>query len=313
MTDGFKKIAFLVGIAFLVPISVNAFSISPPIFELDGVRSEVIESSISIFNTGETSETYHISKIAFEAGEESGAPVFHEPDSENAGFLDWISFPINELVVNSRTKVDVPFIINIPKDVPSGSYYGAIGISVAPSEIVETNGMSINTATAILVFLTIEGDTVENLKLMDFQIDKSESLSSFAGDYQYRLQNQGNVFENPVSMIELTDIFGRSIYSIDANTQKGRVLPGSTRKYSTQIYPINGFFGKVKEQLSKFVIGPVTANLSIVYGQQQEVISEKIVFWVIPWQLFLTVFSVIILSSFIYWGFYKLSKKRNRK
>ena len=143
-------------------------SLSPSIVEIASSRAEVAESAFTIFNTGAGEQVYFLDLLAFGPSGEDGTPLFTPEETSQSEFLSWIVFPAREVLVPAVSKVEVPFRVVVPDDVAAGSYYGAITVSTSPTDVVVSNGATIEAKTAILVFLTIEGETVEKLEILDF-------------------------------------------------------------------------------------------------------------------------------------------------
>jgi hypothetical protein len=281
-----KRLTTLVSALTLIlsPFVSSAASVSPSVLELSSVRGDLVESTFEILNTGASEQTYFLDLLSFIPDDESGSPQFISKDQAFDGLVSWITFPVTEVVVPPQSRVEVPFDVVVPDDVASGGYYAAITVSTAPTEIIATNGAIIEAKTAVLVLLTIEGETVEQIELLDFSLDQLDSALPF-GTFTFRLQNQGNVHVSPVGEIQLTGLFGQTISVLDANEAKGRVLPSSTRVYSV-VSEIEGlsWFEAAGYQLSYMAMGPITAELDLRYADEG-VLNSKVTFWVIPWQL----------------------------
>ena len=258
----------------LSPLVGHAASVSPSTIDMVSSGAEVLESSFTIFNTSANAQTYFLDLLAFEPSGEDGTPAFTPEKSSDSAFLSWIAFPLQEVPVPALSTVDVPFRVAVPDDVAAGTYYGAITVSTAPSEVVATNGATIEATTAILVFLTVEGETVEKLELLDFTFEQTGSTLPF-GTFRYRLQNQGNVYLVPDGTVRLTGLFGQTIASVDANEAQGRVLPSSTRTFEVALNPGEcSWLDRARHQLRYLLFGPVKAELALTYGQEGSITSQ---------------------------------------
>lgn len=296
---------FICALALLLsPLFAHAAAVSPSVIELASSLGSVIDSSFTIFNTGASEQVYFLDLLAFEPNSEDGTPVFTSEASDPNELLSWINFPVREVSVPAQSKVDVPFNVAVPDDVASGSYYGAITVSTAPSDIVASNGAMIEAKIAILVFLIIEGETVEKLELLDFSVSQSDS-SLPLGTSQYRLQNQGNVHLIPAGEIVFTGFFGQTIGVVNANESEGRILPSSTRTYEVAFNGDMSWLASAGYQLRHLSIGPVTADLTLTYGEA-ETLKAQTVLWVIPWQLM----SLLVAGVLVIVLFYKKIAKR---
>lgn len=293
---------FITSVCFLTlllsPWLAKAAAISPSVVELESLPGEVLESSFTILNTGASEQTYFLDRLAFESNGEDAAPLFTPEKTNQSEFLSWIDFPLQEVLVPALSKVDVPFLIAIPDDIPAGSYYGAITVSTAPTDIVTSNGATIEAKTAVLVFLTVKGETVEKLELLDFDFEQRSSSLPF-GTFRYRVQNQGNVYLSPVGEIKLVGLFGQTIATVDINKSEGRVLPSSTRTYKVELNSEEiSWLDVAGYQLRHLVAGSVKAQLNLTFGKEGSITAQSVI-WVIPWQLMsLLVAGVLVVVLF---------------
>lgn len=278
---------------FLLPFDVSAFALSPSSLELSAKRGETISSSITILNTQEMDTEYYVDVMGFQPKDDSGTPEFYTPETGSHELANWILFPNNSFVVPALSASEVPFKVVVPDDVASQGYFAAITVSPAPADIVATNGAIIEAKTASLVFLTVEGETQEQLALLDFTSSGGAADLPFRS-YVYRVQNQGNVHVTPVGSIVLTGIFGQTITGLNIDPEQGRVLPDSTRAFEVrQENPLATWYDTVAYQLSHLAIGPVTATLDLSYGEAGS-IQSSISFWLFPWQLMVTILGLLI-------------------
>lgn len=302
-------IVFLIVLAGLVPSVASAFSLAPATFDLSSDRGDVLQEEIKVFNQNSVDQTVYLDVVPFDAGDGNGAPRFldHRSDSDLA---NWILLDHAQVVLPANSFVEVPFSVIIPDDVPSTGYYAAITVSETPSELVASNGVSIQATIASLIFLTVEGDGAPKLAFLDVQSDAEGHLRSlFAGDIHVRLQNQGNVHALPIGSITISDIFGRSLHSQPFNTEHGRVLPGTTREFVEAIKEESSesFFGQVRQQFAYFAAGPMTVSiaiddLSITTGQM------SYSFWYLPWQACLFTLFVLLILCLVFYGFVKVHR-----
>lgn len=285
--------------AFLIPASVFAFALSPSSLELTAKRGETIVSSITILNTQEVDTEYYIGLIGFRSKDDTGTPEFYTTETGSNELANWILFENDSFVVPALSASEVPFKVIVPDDVASQSYFAAITISPAPADVVASNGAIIEAKTASLVFLTVEGETQEQLVLLDF-VSTDNSIDLPFRTYTYRLQNQGNVHVTPTGSIKLTGVLGQTISTIEANSTEGRVLPGSTRTFEIiQENPLTSWYETVAFQLSHLAFGPVTATLDLSYAKEGT-IQSSISFWLFPWQFMVTLLGLLIALMILY-------------
>jgi len=281
----------------MTPHTARALSITPSVIEISAARGTVIQKKVSVINTKGMEQTYFVGILKFKASEEGESPVFIPANEDQTGLPQWIQLSFTEFRLAANTKADVPFEIAIPQDVNSGGYYAALTVSQAPGDVVAENGVLIEAKVASLILLTVEGETTEKLAVLDFTSKTAEInsiRSSITDSYTFRLQNQGNVHVTPVGLVQVKDVFGRTVASHDANPEKVRILPGSTRSFDVLTTKTNRFWRNVSEQMRLFAFGPMTAQLSIVYGSSNTSIEQSFSYWYIPWQLLTVIGGVLI-------------------
>ena len=284
--------------ALLVSSSVSAFALSSASLELSAKRGETIMSSITILNTQEVDTGYYVGIIGFRPKDETGRPEFLTAETGSNELANWILFENDSFVVPALSASEVPFKVVVPDDIAARSYFAAITVSPAPADVVATNGAIIEAKTASLVFLTVEGETEEHLEILDFTSVNGSSDLPFR-DYQFRLQNQGNVHVTPVGHILLTSIFDEMMV-IPVNLEEGRVLPDSTRTFEVvHENPLTSWYATVGYQLSHLAMGPVTATLDLSYGESGT-IQSSLSFWLFPWQLLVTLLGLLTVLCMLY-------------
>ncbi|MEK7452219.1 MAG: hypothetical protein AAB664_02680 [Patescibacteria group bacterium] len=285
----------------LIPGSLYAAAVSPATLDLQASQGETVTSAFTIINTSASEQKYYLDTLGFKPQDESGTPQFVEKEQGDA-FTKWIQFKTDQISVPAHAKVEVPFEVIVPQDVATGSHQAALTVSSAPSDIVATNGATIEAKTAILVFLHIKGETIKQAHLLDF-IDaiKEKVRTELYGNFSYRIQNQGNVYVIPVGNVTFKDVFGRTLMTEDANSVKGRILPNSTRKFNVSLGKHSeNIFETLRNQMKLLAIGPVTENLSIEFGEGFKQIQEVKTFWYVPYHLIATLLSAILLLFLLY-------------
>lgn len=288
-----------------------AFAVSPSTLETSGNRGETIQQKFNLVNTQDNDQTFYLDTIKFTAGDESGSPKFIPFEKDHSGLPEWLSFKNKAVTVPGRSWTEVNFTISIPADVASGGYYAAVTVSETSSEVVADNGATLQAKTAILIFLTVNGETQEKAGLLDFSVTPTTWTDQLAGNFIYRIQNQGNIHLTPTGTVIFKDIFGRTIAVVDANSKKSRTLPNTTRSFEDAFgKKENNFISAVKNEIATLAIGPIAANLEVVYGSNNQTLHATSTFWLIPWQLLLSIvglFFIIFIVSRILAG---ISRKK---
>ncbi len=290
---------FIFGLASLLLTvavrSASAFAVAPGSLDLSGNRGETVSSSVTIVNDQPVERTYYLHVVKFVSGGETGAPTFLPYKEDHSGLPDWIQLSTAAVRIPATSRVDVAFRVTIPSDALSGSYQAALVVSDAPSEVVAGNGASLQANIASLIFLTVEGETVEQAGLLDFSVNQDAS-QVFAGDVHYRVQNQGNVYLIPEGTVTFRDRLGH-IVTVDANPEQGRVLPETTRAYTAPFGTTTqtGFFSRASEEMRLGMIGPVTATLNLGYGSHGQTLTATSSFSVWPMEMMVVIGGALVL------------------
>ena len=291
----------------LIPSGARAAAVAPATIEVVGTRGGVAQATFSIINTSATEQTYYLGTMKFVPKEETGAPQFIPYEEDHSGLADWIKFQGSSVTVPANTKLEYPFLVNIPGAVDSGGYYSAITVSGSPQDLTQSNGAVVEAKTAILVFLTIEGQTNRKAEILDF--NKESGFSSLSEDINYRIQNQGNVHVVPTGEVKIKGLFGRTIRIIEVTDEIGRVLPGSTRKYTLPAVKEQGFWNTVSHQMRYLAIGPVKAELNLSYSDDQPKIMSEISYFHFPAHLISVVLGGFIILLLLFRGLSKSKRK----
>lgn len=287
-----------------IPWNAHAFGVSPATLDVSGARGESVDGTFTVINPSTAEQTYYLGTLKFGPGEPSGTPAFIPYDVDHSGMPEWIAFPHAVVSIGAQAKADVPFTIQIPSDAESGSYYAAVTVSTTPSDLVATNGASVEAKTAVLLFLTVEGETVQKEAVLDFVTPDGPIMQVHDLSYAFRVQNQGNVVVAPKAYIVVKDAFGRTVFVKDANAGMARVLPGTTRSFTDELIGRpDTFSSMVQKQWNLFAIGPMTASL-LVDGSDTGFVLR---YWMVPWQLLACFAGGLVLLKLIWNG---LRRKR---
>lgn len=245
--------------------------------------------------------------IDFGAQNETGAPSLQL--DENAPQTPWslkpfISFPKTINVAKGKSAY-VPVTVKIPASQGAGSYYGAIQYTAINPETKQKVNIAASSTT--LIFVTVPGEAKEQVILKQFGAWKS-SEDQTTGDYKsmfwggspkelaYRIQNNGNVAEQPSGSIIIKNMFGRTVKEIqDANPKRSLALIGQTRRIQLCIKEsvLNSQDPQSTSQVKQTVCddpglwpGKYTAQIALFYGingsNTQEIQGTQ-TFWYFPW------------------------------
>lgn len=269
----------------------------------------------------------NIRLVEFGAKDETGTPALQL--DESAPQTPWSLKPF--VKVASNVKVDagkstnVPISVTIPKGQGAGSYYSAIEYSAQNPETKER--VNISASTVSLVFVTVPGNTKEQLTLKQFgaySTDAQGLTGSFVNasfgaapkEFAYRLENGGNVAERPSGSIIVRNIFGRTVKEIeDANPKKQLVLLGQTRRIQvcmqSSVLERNAPASEQQSDAKQTVCedpglwpGRYTAEMALYYGlngNATQEVTAKTSFWYLPWWSLVGLGIIILLIIGLVW------------
>ena len=278
----------------------QALEIAPPVITLTADPGQSIDTKINLRNVsgGDLVVTGEIND--FVANGEDGTPKILLDDKESSPYSikSWIS-PLPELSLKSRQKADLPVTISVPANASPGGYYGVIRFTGTPPELKGT-GVSLSASLGSLILLRVNGKVKESVSIAEFSVNqragKPSSIFETASSdkdpitFTARFQNNGNIHEQPVGQITITDMFGNKIAAPNINLQANNILPSSTRKFEQPLdYSIIG---------NKMLFGRYTAELKVTYGSDKTVLTKIITFWVIPYTL-IGIIIILLIATFI--------------
>ena len=299
--------AVFVGV-FLFASSALALTISPAKIEATGNPGTTINLQFKLINEESSSKTYYLDAENFQAEGETGAPHFTTGTEDLAS---WMRFP-NTITLQKGEEKNISFDVAIPSNAEAGGHFAALFLSSqAP-----TNGdqVSVGSKIGVLVLLRVSGNVKEGGGILSFMSSSGSKLfASLPISFTYRFQNSGGDRVQPKGTVEIKNILGWGVDTIDANGSQGNILPQSIRKFDIvwggAETPAGGFFAKVWFELSHFAFGIYKANLHIGYGDKGSVSEASNIVFVIPWQLIIT---LLVVGVFVWLIFSTILRKYNR-
>ena len=278
-----RKLIFVVGLLiFIWPIYSQAqtepfFALSPAQKEISLSPGEEVFVPLTIIN--------HLGKTAvFNITIEDIGPaprpeeVIEIVDGQDGPYSlkNFISFTDRNVTLLDGEEKTISFSISLPKNVPPGSLHGGIFVNST-----DTKSGNVKTISRIgsLLFIKVKGDIKESGSLKDFFIIKTPFWSRPGLiHFQMSFVNDGNSYLNPYGVIEITNLFGRTVKQIPINPWF--VLPQSER------------LRDVETKLSG--LGLYTATVSLNRGYGDVVDSKTLRFWSTPWPIIVIIFLILI-------------------
>lgn len=248
-----------------------SLTIAPPLFQLSLQPGETWSSGVTVVNNNPYDVTLFAEPVPFEPSGESGKPVFISPHIQgddavgisSSTLAGWIQVPQQARTVSREQTYTLPVSIHVPEDASPGGHYAAILIGNRAPEGANTEGGTVNVTSsiAVLFFLSVSGDVIEQGRVRDFATEKSVYETPEA-TLTLRFENQGNVHLLPQGNITIYNMFGKVRGSIPVNNHKdyGNVFPNSIRKFSFTW----------KSDAGMWDIGRYRAEVTLGYGKEQK-------------------------------------------
>ncbi len=262
----------------------QGLQISPVLVETSADPGQTIAVPIKIKNV--TAGALIIKSLAndFKAKGEEGDPnIILDPNEVGTFSLrHWIQ-PVADMRLESQEMRTLSVQIKIPKNAEPGGHYGVIRFSGVPPELKDT-GVALSASVGTLTLLKVSGNIHESAALEEFYAASAGKKSGFfeAGPISFveRVKNSGNIHIKPTGTVDIKDMFGKSIASLQVNQPPKNVLPESIRRFDQELN-------------KKWLFGRYSANLALTYGSADQKLTSQLVFWVIPWKLILAILFLI--------------------
>ena len=267
--------------------ATQSIQISPPTANFAGNPGENVRGLVKVTNLTDTPITLKVGKQNFVAKGEEGEIELVDNANPLYSLAPWFNPALTDAEIPARGTREVPYNIDIPVDAEPGGRYGAIVFNTsAPKLPGGVSGAAVQQNIAGIVFLRINGDAREELKVASFKSDKSF--------YEYgpvaistRVQNTGTVHEKATGTITIKNMFGLTVsqFSLDEHF----VIPNATRLLENT-WPPKGKPG--------LMFGRYTAQLDAKYGDGQT-LKAQTAFTVIPYKIVIAVLLGLIVLIFL--------------
>lgn len=286
-------------IAATAPAPANAgqaLEIAPPLITMTVNPGQTVTTQIKLrdISTSKLNVTNQINDFVAE-GEDGTPKILLDSQSADDPFSlkNWIQ-PLQPLLLSPQQIETLSVTIKVPSNASPGGHYGIIRFSGTAPQL-EGTGVSLSASLGALVLLTVNGKLNDSLNVQEFSVNSGGKTGTFfeSAPLQFvvRLNNNGNVQEEPLGHVIVSDLFGKPVAGININLPPRNVLPDSIRKFD----------GSLDQSVigNKRLFGRYTAKLTLKYGTvSQRSLTDTITFWVIPFKLIGSILAAIIVGFF---------------
>lgn len=242
----------------------------PAIIEERVDPGETRTFSITATNIADEERTFYLSAYDITGIDVGGVPQFaNEGEKTPYELSSWITLPANLIVLQPNESRSISFSVRVPTDASPGSHFGGVFFEAKPEQSLET-GAAVGARVGTVVSLRISGDIIEEVLLREFSTEQF-IYNSPPVDFTMRIENRGNVIARPHGGIEVTDMFGKKVATVEVNSSGAAVFPGGERDFTASW------------QQDGFVFGRYSAMLSIVSGEEgRKTVVRSTSFWILP-------------------------------
>ncbi len=252
-----------------------SLTMSPQLIEVSANPGDpTIENTIRITNGGEFPvELKATPQNIVPTGEEGGSVPTE--DETSFSLAEWVTVEPALVNLAPGTTQDFAVDINVPANAEPGGHYGTVTFETVPSENIDGGGASVTQRLAPVILVSVAGDITEAGDISSFNATKSFWTNEKPITFETRVGNSGNVHFKPTGTITIKNMFGAEVTTIVL--EEKNVLPDTIRKFDTE-WSDPGF-----------AVGRYTADLSLVYGEDDTILVASTTFTVFPWQTLLPV------------------------
>lgn len=260
----------------------TGLAVSPPTFELSANPGDTLKNSLRLDNITDQPLEVTVMKRNFTAlGEEGGIDL----SDEEGGYslASWIQVAPVTATLNPRESKTFDYTINVPASAEPGGRFGSIVFKTTAKPVTNQNGVAVSQEVGALIFVKIAGEVKEKASIAGFGPQVSLNENGPVG-FDIRIKNEGNVQFKPTGTITISNFFGQKVATIPIDAQN--VLPNATRKMSASW-----------DQF--WLFGKYSATVSIVYGNNRQILTATTTFWGFPYKLVGVILLAIVFLGLI--------------
>lgn len=261
--------------------TAQGVELKPAVIEDSAQPGQVYHFGITVRNISDSDRTYSFSARDIKGLDSNGQPVFADANEATEYALSsWINLPQTSVSLAAGEMREIPFSVTVPAGASPGAHFGGIFIDAAAGQ-QQATGAAIGYSVGTIISLKIAGDVVEDAQLREFSTDKFVyGVPTVA--FSARVENRSNVLARPHGLVEVSDMFGKKVATLNVNDAAAPVFPGSDRSY------------RIDWQSDEFAFGRYQAIVSLVYGDSaRKTITGATSFWVLPLKPILVVLGVL--------------------
>lgn len=255
-----------------------------------------VSDAVSVFNYSESPLTLKL--YAADAVTNSSGDVTLLPRDATSAIASWIGFSGPEasaMVVPARTRVDVPFTIDVPDDASPGDHIAGIGV-VLPATTTDGNGNVVAVDSTVAVPLSIRVGGVPQAR-----VEIRELAASYAGDWRpwatgtvratYRVANTGNISQSLTQSLALAGIVGDP--RVVDGAPVAALLPGDVVDVVVEVPDV---WPLLRYDATATVVPAAAPGDPVA-----DVVSASVSVWALPWPQLAVIALLVLLALLLRW------------
>lgn len=286
--------------------NATGVQISPVRFDWDMNSGDERAGTINVKNYADKSYEVEIAVEDFYVSDDSSEAQFFIPNSGHPLYaydvINWITVS-EKLTLAPGEGRDVSFKIKVPKETPTGGYYGAIFFKNRVSDngqgsVEEGSRLIVNQRVGALLVMAVKGEQ---------PIKRAAKLNSFfsakkvfwdnPAEFSAQILNSGNLHFKGVGTIEILK-FGKKEAVINLDPRV--MYPSRIRNYAENW------------KFSSWGYGWYRANLNFASEDGEIKLAGTTTFWIIPWKTTAAI-AVLLLILWIVWRVFTKKFEIRRK
>jgi hypothetical protein len=297
-------VAFIISLVSLFGNAFPAFAqgtagvgVRPAIISEKMDPGETRQFTVQLNNLSGTDQTYYLSRRDIVGVREGGVPIFASDTTERTGYeiSDWITLDRTELFIPAGGTDSLNFVLTVPEGASPGSHFGSIIVSVEPPEI-RNSGASIGYEVANIVSIRIAGEAVDRANIREFSTSQYVYGTTNV-DFEARVENEGNTLVSPYGPLEVYNMFGKKVTTLNFNDSQAGVYPKTAFSDGMRTFSLNW-------QDEAVGFGRYEAVLALTYGDEgrKNTMSSTVTFWILPMNIIgpaLAILAVLLIVVYV--------------
>jgi hypothetical protein len=246
--------------------------------------------NITVTNNYASPVLIELKVVDFTNINETGQLRFYTPqeDATNPYSLkNNVSFKYSNVVVGAYQSEQLPVTINNASQLAAGGHFGAILLQVDNTAGDTGNNVTINQASASLLFVSTEGQGTQNVQLATPLLGKV--YTNLPTSLNAVFSDTGNTQTVPDGVVQLYGPKNHLLSQTQLNTNSDLVLPYSKRLYTIELNTPTGHLWP----------GRYTLKVTYGYGSTQKTYSETFLYISTPVIVFSTIFIILLYIAIV--------------